>query len=49
MHMLHSAQYAATSQSTYEVFLLIKLNVALVRNKVCSLKMIELPKHVGAN
>jgi hypothetical protein len=29
--------------------LLIKLSVALVRNNVCSLKMIELSKHVGAN
>jgi hypothetical protein len=48
-HILHSARYAAASQSTNEVFLLIKLSVALVRNNVCSLKMIELSKHVGAN
>jgi hypothetical protein len=48
-HILHSARYAATSQSTNEVFLLTKLSVALVRNSVCSLKMIELSKHVGAN
>jgi hypothetical protein len=48
-HILHSARYAAASQSTKEVFLLIKLNEALVRNNVCSLKMIELSKHVGAN
>jgi hypothetical protein len=46
---LHSAPHAAASQSTNEVFLLIKLSVALVRNNVCSLKMIELSKHVGAN
>jgi hypothetical protein len=44
-----SARYAAASQSTKEVFLLIKLSVALVKNNVCSLKMIELSKHVGAN
>jgi hypothetical protein len=48
-HILHSARYAAASQSTNEVFLLIKLSVALVRNNVCPLKMIELLKHVGAN
>jgi hypothetical protein len=32
-----------------EVFLLIKLSVALVRKNLCSLKVIELSKHVGAN
>jgi hypothetical protein len=48
-HIIHSARYAAASQSTNEVFLLIKLCVSLVRNKVCSLQMIELSKHVGAN
>jgi hypothetical protein len=48
-HILHNARYAAASQSMNEVFLLIKLSVALVRNSLCSLKMIELSKHVGAN
>jgi hypothetical protein len=45
----HSALYAAASQSTKEVFLLIKLSAALVMNKVCSLKMIELSRQAGAN
>jgi hypothetical protein len=48
-HILHSARYAAASQSTNEVFLLITLSVALVRNSVCFLEMIELSKRVGAN
>jgi hypothetical protein len=48
-HILHIARYAASSQSTNEVFLLIKLSVASVRKNVCSLKMTELSKHVGAN
>jgi hypothetical protein len=48
-HILHSARYAAASQSTNKIFLLIKLSVALVRNNLCSLKMIELSKHVGTN
>jgi hypothetical protein len=49
LYKAHIARYAATSQSTNEVFLLIKLSVALVRNNVCSLMMVELLKHVGAN
>jgi hypothetical protein len=49
-HTLHFARYAATSQPTDEVFLLIFFtSVALVRNEVCSLRMVELPKHVAAN
>jgi hypothetical protein len=38
------------NQPTNEEILLIFLkSVALVRNEVCSLRMVELPKHVGAN
>jgi hypothetical protein len=48
-HTLHIARYAAAPQSTNEIFLLIKLSVASVRNKLCFLEMIELSKHVGAN
>jgi hypothetical protein len=44
------ARYAATPQPTNEVILLIFFtSVALVRNEVCSLRMVELPKHVGAD
>jgi hypothetical protein len=35
--------------SVHELLLLIKLSVALVRNNMCSLKMIELSKRVGAD
>jgi hypothetical protein len=42
-------RYAAASQSTNEVFLMTELSAALVRNSVCSVKMIELSKHVAAN
>jgi hypothetical protein len=48
-HIPHIARYAAPTQLANEVFLLIKLSLPSVRNKVCSLKMIELSKHVGAN
>jgi hypothetical protein len=44
-HILHSARYAAESQSKSEIFLLIKFSVALIRKNVCCLKMTELSKH----
>jgi hypothetical protein len=48
-HIPYIARYAATSQPTNEVFLLIFTSLALVGKEVCSLRMVELPKHVGAN
>jgi hypothetical protein len=48
-HIPYIARYATASQPTNEVILLFFTSVALVRNEVCSLRMVELPKHVGAD
>jgi hypothetical protein len=40
------ARYAATPQPTNEVILRFFTSAALVRNDVCSLRMVELLKHV---
>jgi hypothetical protein len=44
-----SRWYAAALQPSNQVFLLIFTSVVLLRNEMCSLRMAELLKHVGAN
>jgi hypothetical protein len=45
----HNIHAVGNMGKTNEVILLIFTSVALVRKEVCSLRMIELPKHVAAN